>query len=208
MGGYGSGRTGGRPTSGACGSLILSMRGLEPIANAQRLGHLKFECDGDEFTVHICIDWTAAGYPHATLRHPIRAEDEREIEYRVDLVRVPCRYGGVRWYWHCPVRRARAFKLFLPRGGQQFLSRRAYGLAYGSQRGTALDRAHLAKSKIENRLWWDDRDNPCRAPHMRQKTFERLLDKLAEAEDRIEAAWLPSAARFMARVKARRQSGA
>lgn len=61
--------------------------------------------------------------------------------------------------------------------------------------------AHLAKAKIENRLWWDDRDNPCRAPRMRQKTFERLLEKLAEAESRIDAAWLPSVARFMARYK-------
>lgn len=203
MGGFGSGRTGGRPTAGSCGSLVLSMRGLEPMPNTQRIGHLKYTCDNEEFVVHFNVDWSHAGYPHMTLRHPIRADDEREISYRVNLVRVPCRFGGWRWFFECPSRGHRAFKLLLPRGGHYFLSRRTYGLAYASQRGTALDRAHLAKEKIEDRLWWDDHGNPCRAPKMRRKTFERLLDQLDQVEQRIDAAWLPSVARFMARYSGR-----
>jgi hypothetical protein len=62
------------------------------------------------------------------------------ISYRIWLTSSQPNYGGQR-YWFCyPGTGKRAAKLFLPRGGHQFLSREAYRLGYACQRETRSDR--------------------------------------------------------------------
>jgi hypothetical protein len=198
MGGSRSGRYGGRPTAEACGSYVLTLKDARVIEGACVRHSTTF--DGGEFPVTFSIDLTRPGYPHAMFRHPIRAEDEREIEYRVNLVRTPCRFGGWRWWWECPRTGSRAFKLFLPRGGSRFLSRRGYGLGYATQRMSPLDRAQRAKYLIERRLWWDDDGNPCPAPGMRRRTFERLAARWQAADDKAEMLWEPRTVRLLERL--------
>jgi hypothetical protein len=200
MGGSRSGRYGGRPTAEACGSLSLTMRRLRPAEGSIIRNTLTYECDGELFILTVTFDWSQPGYPHAVLRHPIRAEDGREIEYRVNLVRTPCRFGGWRWWWECPRTGRLAFKLFLPRGGYRFMSRRGYGLGYATQRMSPLDRAQRAKHLIEQRLWWDDDGNPCPAPGMRRRTFERLADRWQAADERVETLWEPRTVRLIERL--------
>lgn len=203
MGGYNSGRYGGRPTAEACGSLILTLRDIRPREGAVVRATLTYDCDRERFPVVVTIDWSGPGLPSARFRHAIRADDEREIEYLVYLVRTPCRFGGWRWWWICPRTNSRVFKLFLPRGGHQFLSRRAYGLGYATRRMSALDRAVRAKDRIERKLWWDDDGNPCPAPGMRRRTFERLAARRAMADEKVDAIWEPRTLRLLARMMGR-----
>ncbi len=203
MGGFNSGRHGGRPTAEACGSLVLSVHGWRPREGATIGYRLTFECDGEDFPVLVILDWTESNRPHARLRHSIRTDDGAEVEYRVALTRSPCRFGGWRWWWICPNSGARVFKLFLPRGGRRFLSRRAYRLGYLSQRLSSLDRAHRAREKAERRLSWTDDGEPCPAPGMRRRAFERFVARWEKAAERLDAEWEPRTLRVVARLMGR-----
>jgi hypothetical protein len=200
MGGSRSGRYGGRPTAEACGSFQLSLKRLG-LADGKLIEcRYRYEADGEEYPVRVLFDLRERANPFALFRHNVRAGDGEEIEYRVGLVRTPCRFGGTRLWWECPSTGARAFKLFLPRGGRRFLSRQAYRLGYATQRMSALDRAHRAKDKIERRLWWYDDGTPCRAPGMRRRTFERLVARWEAADDRVETLFAPRTVRLIERL--------
>jgi hypothetical protein len=198
MGGTNSGRYGGQPTSEACGSYVLSTKQIRPTPGACVIYRLSF--GADLFPVLITLDWGVPEYPRATFRHAIRAGDGLDKEYSVVLIRVPCAFGGHRWYWQCPHSGARVFKLFLPRGGHRFLSRKAYRLGYESQRRDAITRMERAKAKLEARLNWDSQGYAMRPRGMRQKTFERLCARWEAADDRCEAAWEPRTFRLLARM--------
>ena len=60
---------------------------------------------------------------------------------RVDLEAAEPRYGGLRWWFICPLTDRRVRVLCLPPEGTVFASRHAFGLGYRSQRQTAADRA-------------------------------------------------------------------
>ena len=73
-------------------------------------------------------------------------------DYRVWLRRTPCRLGGFRWWWQCPHTGADAAKLYLPPGAKVFASRRAYRMAYRSERGGPIDRSHRRQRRIFEKL--------------------------------------------------------
>jgi hypothetical protein len=75
-------------------------------------------------------------------------------------------------------------KLYLPLGGRHFWSRRAYELAYASQRETKYDRALRRARKLRLRLGGDPTDDeyPDKPPRMRWATYNRLWDKLRAAD--------------------------
>jgi hypothetical protein len=78
--------------------------------------------------------------------------------------------------------------LCLPFGGRHFWSRRAYELAYASQRETKYDRALRRARKLRLRLGGDPADDeyPDKPPRMRWATYNRLMDKLVTADERTE----------------------
>src|SRR5690606_1492019 len=90
-----------------------------------------------------------------TLGHARRNGDGSDVRYQVQLVQTLPNYGGVRWWFVCPRSGRRVAKLYLPRGGTYFWSRKAYGLGYRCQRESPLDRAHLAGQKIAAKLKWE-----------------------------------------------------
>ena len=61
-------------------------------------------------------------------------------------------HGGRRWWFRCPATGWRVARLHLPSGGQIFAGRRAYGLAYRSQRERAYDRALTRTQDIRVKL--------------------------------------------------------
>ena len=73
----------------------------------------------------------------AWLRLRYRA-NEVPVDYKVRLVTTKPNYGGLRWWFICPIVRRdggpprRVAKLYLPPGGKYFGSREAYGLTYTS----------------------------------------------------------------------------
>src|SRR5919199_4326510 len=143
MGGYGSGRRGGYPTSEATASYVLSARTLltrlKLRPGMRGTGTIHF--GEDRFPVELTIDTMAE--PHLELAHATRdgrrPGDER-VRYRVPLLWTVPTYGGRRWWFQCPRTGRKVAKLYLPNGGWRFWSRQAYQLGYACQRETELDR--------------------------------------------------------------------
>jgi hypothetical protein len=130
------------------------------------------------------------GYALATTGEPLTIDD------KIFLATSRPPFGGLRWWFVCPHLNRRVRKLYLPRGGRHFWSRRAYELAYSSQRETNYDRTLRRARKLRLKLGGDPADDeyPDKPPRMRWATYNRLMDRLVAAdgvaEERLKAARL------------------
>src|SRR3954447_26904390 len=141
MGGYGSGWQGAKRAT-VEGCLVLSVAPLVRkgalVAGAWTSGSWCWTYGG-EAAPHATIGYEASliDPADAWLRLHYRANDEA-VDYRVRLVTTRPTYGGLRWWFVCPLVRRdggpprRAAKLYLPPGGRYFGSRIGYGLTYAS----------------------------------------------------------------------------
>jgi hypothetical protein len=148
VGGYGSGRSGGRPTVES--SLTLDLQRLFKTGwlktGARTSGLLKWTLvsTGEE-TVSISFEsylgddigfvqlrWTSTNQ---------RSGEKRQRENRITLTTSPQPFGGRRWFFICPRTGEIATKLHLPSGADTFASRKAYRLGYRSQRESPRDRS-------------------------------------------------------------------
>lgn len=98
-------------------------------------------------------------------------------------------FGGVQWYFVCPVQNRLASVLWKPSGATKFCSRQTWRrqVAYQSQFSDATGRAHLGKARIKSRLIGEldpeEWDLPPKPKWMRWSTYERLERRF----DRYEA---------------------
>src|SRR6478735_1715443 len=109
---------------------------------------------------------------------------KHQIDDKIYLTASRPWFGGQRWWFVCPTENRRVRTLYLPRGARRFRSRRAYRLAYASQREAVYDRAMRRARKLCRRLGDDPMDGhyPEKPPRMRGVTYDRLLDKLIAAD--------------------------
>jgi hypothetical protein len=127
--------------------------------------------------------------------------EEIEIDDEIFLATTRPPFGGLRWWFVCPRLSRKVRKLYLPLGGRHFRSRRAYGLAYASQRETVYDRAMRRTRKLCLRLGGDpaDEEYPNKPKRMRWTTYNRLMDKLVAADDVADERLVLLAARLLGR---------
>jgi hypothetical protein len=207
MGGFGSGRYGGRPTvesglaldinrlirqrwlvPGACTSGALTWSNTVTGKDVASIGYTASMVDPDDA-------WVKLRY---------LADDVRQ-DYRVPIASTPCHYGGRRWWWKCPRSGRRVAKLYLPPGEAVFAARRAYGLAYHSQRMTALDRSHDRQRRLYRKLGaryeYFEQVPPPRPRGMHRGTYERLEAGLCDAMERHNQLFALAAAPILARLK-------
>jgi hypothetical protein len=142
MGEFGSGRYGGRSTVESAPRLdidsMMCWAAIRPGSHrvgGMRLHQLygddidvKFESlVGDPWNSWLCLRYSMADY---------RSGEEFKIDDKVYLAPTRPHFGGLRWWFVCPHLIRRVRQLYLPLGGRHFWSRRAYELAYASQRQT------------------------------------------------------------------------
>ena len=187
MGGYGSGRQSGLPTtggakrvdiryirkqgwlySGACGSIYWN-RGGTPS------GNIAYRIAGDIFT----LDYKVRDH----------ADNWEPVVLNVPLLTTPCRYGGHRYYFQCPNLHCMRRCEVLYSRGKYFLCRKCCGYLYSSQVSDPLDRLRIAKDKIGERIFEEyDGEWGCRKKRgMHQATFDRGYSRflaLSEQWDR------------------------
>lgn len=152
MGGYSSGRK----SESNCTDDHLAI----DVRQWQREGRL---IDGSSFNT----TWSRAGKEMGNMG--VRAENGQvvlsyswqkhggesgRLDYPVCLQTTSCHYGGVRYWFICPVVTCskRVAKLYL--GDKVFACRHCYRLAYHSQRETKDDRATRKAEKIRAKLEW------------------------------------------------------
>ena len=141
MGGQGSGWQGTKSAT-VEDSLALSVSALfrkrALVAGARTAGSWGWTYEGDN-EPHATISYEAdlRNQDAAWLRLDYRANGE-PVDYRIRLDTTRPNYGGLRWWFICPLVRQdggpprRVAKLYLPPGGRYFGSREGYGLTYTS----------------------------------------------------------------------------
>lgn len=138
MGGYGSGRYGGRPTADSSCKIDLAWMFREKMMaeGIDRSGTISWSCGGRPTG---SISYTARmanpGQERLVLNYTRGTGDDAEsVLQSIYLCHTVPNFGGKRWWMICPYRGDRVGKLYLPSGGDRFASRKACKLGYHSQR--------------------------------------------------------------------------
>jgi len=109
----------------------------------------------------------------------------------IALVGQPRRFGGKQWYFQCPITRREVSVVWKPQGADRFCSRQTWGskVAYLSQFGSAVDRAHLGKARIQSQLLAraDSDEFPPKPNWMRRSTYNRLVRRFNAYEADLNA---------------------
>jgi hypothetical protein len=123
----------------------------------------------------------------------------REFRSRAAVIWQPCRYGGERPFLEC--QHCGASRTFLILDGLRLACRVCLRRPYGSQGEDAVQRAWRKARKIAARLGSNNADGYMPKPKaMHARTYDRLLDKLADAHVAREAAWTVGAVKLLDRM--------
>src|SRR5262245_59814534 len=195
MGGYGSGRWGGRPTveSGLTLNLprLFKTGWLKP--GAWTAGTLRWFAAGtDEETASMDFEARLGAEGGSIRLHWTSANrssgEKRQCENRIILMTSLQPFGGRRWWFVSPYTGHRATRLHLPSGADTFACRKAYRLAYRSQRQTPPDRALSRALALRQKLGADGGvgDYVAKPKGMHRCTFERAMKRIDRAENIVE----------------------
>ncbi len=207
MGGFGSGRQSGRPTveSGLTLDINWLLRQRSILPGKYVFGSLTWSnTDTGEKAASIGYEASLLNPEAAWVRLHYTTNGTPK-DYRVPLEATPCHYGGLRWWWICSASGRRAAKLYLPPGATMFAARKAYRLAYRSQREAGLDRTHTRQARLYRKLGgrYDHYEQPLplRPKGMHRKTYERLDAELDAAMEDHEEAYAAGASAILGRLK-------
>jgi hypothetical protein len=154
-----------------------------------KLGRAKFSAtfgsDWDAVTVTGDLD-IRESEPHLLVSHATRHEPAQTKKYRIELARTLPHLGGVRWWFLCPQTGRRVAKLYLPRGGDRFLSRHAYRLVHDTRQMSTSYRLSAKVNRLAAKLGAPGNDF-CEPPEkplgMRWRTYDRLVKSWYGARD-------------------------
>ncbi len=174
MGGFGSGRNGGKSTTGDMWALdIRRIQRAGRLTPGQSFGW-KWTCNG-ESVANINI---RTNDDRVTLNY--RARDQggewQTMIYPVRLSWTRCNFGGQRAWWLCPAAGC-GRRVAVLYGGKVYACRHCYQLAYGTQRQQPHDRACSRADKLRDRLGWEAgilNGNGIKPKGMHWATFGRL----------------------------------
>jgi hypothetical protein len=196
MGGYGSGRSGGRPT--VEGGLTLDLPRLfkdrflkvgawtsgtlrwTVVGSGEETASMGFQSHLGEDSGYVQLNWTSRDR---------WSGETRQCENRITLTTRPQPFGGRRWFFVCPRTGANAAKLHLPSGAYTFACRKAYRLGYRSQRETPNDRALSRAFALRGKIGGKGRIGGYieKPKGMHWRTFKRAKERIHGAEEIVEA---------------------
>ena len=174
MGGFGSGRHGGKSTMGDMH--VLDIRkiaragrltpgqsfGWQWTCNDEKIASINMRTDTDRVT----LDYRARD----------RGGEWQAMNYPVRLSWTPCTYGGQRAWWLCPAVGC-GRRVAVLYGGKVYACRHCHQLAYKTQREQLHGRAGSKADKLRNRLQWEVgilNGNGIKPKGMHWATFARL----------------------------------
>jgi Mrr N-terminal domain len=195
MGGYGSGRSGGRPT--VEDSLTLNLRRLfkdgwlkveawtsgtlrwTVVNTGREIASIGFQSEVREESGYVRLHWTSTDR---------RTGETRQCENRITLTTRPQPFGGRRWFFVCPRTGESATKLYLPSGAYTFACRKAYRLGYRSQRETPSDRSLSRAFALRGKIGGEGGIGGyiLKPKWMHRRTFERAMEKIYRAEEIVD----------------------
>ncbi len=141
MGGYRSDK---KTTVEECRSLWASKfhkRGVFKPSVSFTSGTVTWKSGADEITSNLGFSFSQQPSPQLTLFYTLTRAgtgEKHDLRYDIELATTPCRYGGLRYWFICPLVkngcacRRRITKLYLPSGGTYYGCRHCYNLTYES----------------------------------------------------------------------------
>ena len=174
MGGFGSGRQGGKSVTGDM--LALDIRKIQRAGRLQAGQDFNWQWTrGFEPAGNINIQ---TGTDRVTLIYRSRNNggEWQDKSYPVFLSWTPCNYGGQRAWWLCPAVGCRR-RVAVLYGGSAYACRHCHKLAYRTQRENTGDRAGSKADKLRDRLGWEAgilNGNGGKPKGMHWRTFEQL----------------------------------
>lgn len=193
MGGWGSGRHGGRPTADMSKKIDLAwmIRSGKAKQGQWISGQLHWSCGGESAgSISYTANMEDAQDSYLRLQFWRGSGHDREhVEQVIRLIFTEPHYGGRRWWMVCPYKHVRVAKLYLPNGGDRFASRQAWRLAYQSQRVAYRDRPFERLCRLQKKLGGTQGfENFIRRPKgMWRRTFDRHLERFEELDARCAA---------------------
>lgn len=156
MGGYGSGRDSSRPTADASLGVDLAwmIRTRRATPGSRLWGDLQWTCNGmPSGSISYEADMIDPDHARLVLNYK-HGSGEAVVPVRqvIALTHTRPNYGGRRWWMICPYGGGRCAKLYLPPSGDRFASRKAWGLAYQSQRIAEAEQPFEALFRLQRRL--------------------------------------------------------
>lgn len=127
--------------------------------------------------------------------HYTLTDSGKAMDYNIPLLATKAHFGGVRFWFKCPLTGRKASKLYLPYGATIFACRQAYRLKYASQSQSYKDRVINKKWKIVQKT--GGYNYPVKLKGMHTKTFERILDKYWAQEELCDEVLVFKLERFM-----------
>ena len=203
MGGWGSGRYGGRPTVDASLKIDIAWMFRSGYARAgeHRAGSIQWTCRGEPSgSIAYQAIMTEPGAERLELSYTRGSgNDAEQVRQTVRLCFTVPHHGGKRWWMLCPFRHIRVGKLYLPAGGDRFASRQAWRLGYQCQREAARDRPLERLFRLQEKLGCDRGLGafPSRPKGMWQRTYDRHLARYWELEDAANREFVAFASRLM-----------
>jgi hypothetical protein len=157
MGGWNSGRRGGKPVKEVGTAIDLALMLCKGWRTDGKWGNGRLtwsDSTGWSASINYQYDMLDPNNASLTLTYRNRrgGEDWIDRKQSVRLVYTVTPFGGRRWWVSCPVLKHRAGELYLPAGGDVFASRKAWGLAYRSQRSRSRNRAFNWLFALQRRL--------------------------------------------------------
>lgn len=191
MGGWNSGRSGGRPVKedGLTIDLALLLRKGWMRDGCEGRAHRLTWSWGHDSSSSISYDYDLTDPDNASMTLSYRqkrfGEDWRDRKQHIRLVYTVPPYGGRRWWMTCPVRGHRVGKLYLPGGGDIFAGRKAWRLGYRSQRLASRDKVFERLFSLQRKLGSDPGwEAGLRRPKgMWHRTFERHFERYLELDE-------------------------
>ncbi len=182
MGGWGSGRTGGRPVADEALKIDWAwmMRTRRAVPGQRISGGLYWTRGGEPCSnISYVCDMTDPEYGGMDLSFTAKNRwdgTSKSYKQHVQLSYSEPNYGGKRWWMHCPINGDRVAKLYLPAGGDVFASRRAWKVGYTSQRKGPRDQCFERLFSLQRRLGCEQGwEQPIRRPKgMWRRTYERF----------------------------------
>lgn len=190
MGGFGSGtwvRSTAKPTveDGLILDLSRLIRMRNVIPGKAVCGSLNWiNVYTDERVASIGYEANLMRPEEAWMRLRYRCNGKPE-DYTVRLTTTEPNFGGLRWWFVCPVRGLRIAKLYLAGGGKWFASREANFIVYKSQSESLEDRqanrAHSLRRKLGGIVGFDQ-PFPVKPKGLHWKTYNRICDEVNHLE--------------------------
>ncbi len=165
------------PGAWSCGPLNWSM-----VGSGEHIASISYEADlSDPENAWMRLHYKRDGKPE---------------DYKVRLTTTRPNYGGRRWWFVCPARGCRTAKLYLAAGGDWFVCRQAYGMAYRSQNERPEDRQASRVHQLRRKLGGEagfDQPMPPKPKGMHWNTYYRMCDEIMFLE---RSSWAGAAKRF------------